>query len=79
MRTFNSEDGRSWTATLHDGLEATALLDTRTGWEIVQFDSTQPGTTQRITYRPSGWLANASIQDLVDALREGESVRASWS
>lgn len=79
MRTFLSEDGQSWTAKLHDGLEPTALFDSRTGWEIVQFDPTTPGASQRITYRPSGWLANASIQDLIDALREGESVRASWS
>ena len=79
MRTFLSEDGKSWIAKLHDGLEATAIFDARAGWEIVQFDSTPPGTVQRITYRPSGWLANASIQELIDALREGESVRATWT
>ena len=79
VRTFRSEDGKSWIARLHDGLEASAIIDARTGWEIIQFDSTPPGTVQRITYRPSGWLANATIQELIAALQEGESVRASWS
>ncbi|MGQ0562629.1 MAG: hypothetical protein ACT443_12235 [Gemmatimonadota bacterium] len=78
MRTFTGEDGKSWTARIHDGLEERTVIQTRTGWEVIQFDTTPPGSVQRITYRPSGWLANATIQELIDALREGDTVRASW-
>lgn len=49
------------------------------GWEVVQFDPEEIGTVQRITYRPAGWLSDATIQDLIAALREGEAVRASWT
>jgi hypothetical protein len=73
MRTFKL-DGKSWVAQIHDGTEKPDTI----GWEVVQFD-TEPGSAvQRISYRPAGWLNNASIQELIDALREGESVRASW-
>lgn len=75
MRTFTSEDGVSWVAKLHDGLEPDPPADQRAGWEVVQFDA---GTTTRITYRPSGWLANATVQELLAALREGENVRTVW-
>ena len=78
MRTFVSEDGRNWVARIHDGADKSAGVDHRTGWEVIQFDAEPGGNFQRITYRPSGRLNNASIQDLVAALKEGESVRASW-
>lgn len=75
---FLSEDGKTWIARLHDGI-AKSEVGTRTGWEVIQFDPEQAGTVQRITYRPAGWLNNATIQDLIAALREGDSVRASWN
>ena len=78
MRIFSSEDGRNWVAKIHDGLDATGSIDNRTGWEVIQFDTDPPGTYQKITYRPSGWFSNATIQELIEALQEGESVRASW-
>lgn len=77
MRTFTSEDGTVWVARLHDGL-AESGNGGRAGWEIIEFDSKPPGVIQRISYRPSGWLDNATIQELIAALREGEAVRAKW-
>jgi hypothetical protein len=70
-------DGKSWVAHLHHGASSEANGG-RIGWEVVQFDTDPSGSTQRITYRPAGWLTQASIQELIDALREGETVRASW-
>ncbi|MGQ0814392.1 MAG: hypothetical protein ACT4O1_07985 [Gemmatimonadota bacterium] len=78
-RRFDSEDGRTWIAQIHDGSAPDSDMQSRTGWEVIQFDTTPPGSIQRITYRPSGWLANATIQELIQALQEGESVRAKWS
>lgn len=77
MRTFTSEDGTIWVARLHDGL-SDAGSEVRVGWEIIEFDTRTPGSTQRIAYRPSGWLNNATIQELIAALREGDAVRAKW-
>lgn len=78
MRTFKSDDGKTWVARMHDGIPDAAASEARTGWEVIQFDADPPGTFQRITYRPSGWFTNATIQELIAALHEGESVRASW-
>ena len=78
MRIFTSEDGKNWVAKIHDGIDEAANASDRTGWEVIQFETEQPGTYQKITYRPSGWLQNASIQELIAALQEGESVRTSW-
>lgn len=78
MRTFKSEDGKSWVAKIHDGLDAAEAGEARTGWEVIQFDTEPPGSFQRITYRPSGWLNNATMQELIEALKEGDTVRASW-
>ena len=77
-RAFTAADGKSWVARIHDGVEIRRPLDERAGWEVVQFDPNPPGEVQRITYRPAGWLANASIQDLIQALQEGETVRTTW-
>jgi hypothetical protein len=77
MRTFKADDGKNWIAQLHDGLAEKPPAE-RTGWEVIQFDSEPRGANTRITYRPSGWLSNATIQDLIAALQEGETVRASW-
>lgn len=78
MRIFKTQDGSSWVAKLHDGLEEKADVHSRVGWEVIQFETDSPGSVQRITYRPSGWLSNATIQDLIAALQEGETVRAVW-
>lgn len=75
MRQFKAEDGQTWDVKIHDGVEIRRPVDERTGWEVIEFDA---GTVQRITYRPAGWLANASIQELIAALQEGESVRSHW-
>ena len=77
MRKFEA-DGKAWVAQIHDGLEPDLPVDGRVGWEVVQFDAEPPGSVQRITYRPAGWLTNASIKELIDALREGDTVRAAW-
>jgi hypothetical protein len=72
-------DGKNWVAQLHDGLEKKAgLTHGRAGWEVIQFDTQPPGSVQRISYRPAGWLSKATIAELIDALREGETVRANW-
>ena len=71
MRSFKL-DGQNWIAQIHDGKEASL------GWEVIQFDTEPGGSTQKISFRPAGWLGNASIQELIDALKEGDSVRASW-
>jgi hypothetical protein len=78
MRSFESEDGKTWVARIHDGMNEQAGVDSRTGWEVIQFDSEAGGSFQKISYRPSGWLNDASIQELIDALKEGEAVRTSW-
>lgn len=78
MRIFKSEDGNSWIAKIHDGRDDEAGVDGRTGWEVIQFETDPPGAVQKITYRPSGWLSNASIQELIAALQEGDAVRAVW-
>ena len=77
MRTFKT-NGKTWIARLHEDEEKKPLAEERVGWEIVQFDTEPPGQVQRITYRPAGWLNNATIVDLIAALQEGETVRAKW-
>jgi hypothetical protein len=71
-------DGKEWIAQLHDLPAAKTAEEPRAGWEVVQFDTQPSSNTQRISYRPVGWLAQASIAELVDALREGATVRARW-
>ena len=72
-------DGKSWVAQLHDRPEKkNSPVEIRAGWEVVQFDTQPPGNIQRISYRPAGWLSNATIAELIEALREGETVRANW-
>ncbi len=77
MRIFKA-DGKDWVALLHDRPLNIRTVEVRSGWEVVQFDTQPPGTIQRIAYRPAGWLSKASIQDLIEAMREGQTVRASW-
>jgi hypothetical protein len=71
-------DGKSWVAQLHDGSADRSTSDVRAGWEVVQFDTQPASVSQRIAYRPPGWLSRASIADLIDALREASAVRTSW-
>ncbi len=71
-------DGKAWVAQLHDGSEKKNTSGARAGWEVIQFDTQPAGNSQRIAYRPPGWLSRASIAELIEALREGESVRAVW-
>jgi hypothetical protein len=78
MKTFKV-DGKDWIAHIHDGPEQSAKVEVRAGWEVVQFDTHPPGSVQRITYRPAGWLSQATIRDLIEALKEGETVRANWN
>ena len=78
MRVFKF-NGKEWIAQIHDGLEQDDGAETRVGWEVVQFDTKAGGSVQRIAYRPAGWLQKASIDELVDALHEGDTVRAAWS
>jgi hypothetical protein len=77
MKMFKA-DGKEWVAHIHEAPERSAKVE-RAGWEVVQFDTHPPGTVQRITYRPAGWLSQATIRDLIEALKEGESVRANWN
>ncbi|HET9438680.1 MAG TPA: hypothetical protein VFO52_00830 [Longimicrobiales bacterium] len=78
MRLFHA-DGKEWIAQIHDSAtHQKTNVTVRAGWEVVQFDTQPPGNIQRVTFRPPGWLKNASIAELIEALREGESVRATW-
>ena len=77
MREFQA-DGKQWRAHLHDGRVANSKVEVRVGWEVIQFDTQPPGNVQRISYRPAGWLNNASLNELIDALREGDTVRTVW-
>ena len=75
MRIFKL-DGKQWVAQLHDLPAEKAAAQSRAGWEVIQFDTQPSSSVQRISYRPAGWLAQASIDELIAALREGETVRA---
>jgi hypothetical protein len=77
MKIF-THDGKDWVAQLHDGSEKKITVEVRAGWEVVQFNTHSPGNTQRISYRPAGWLSQASIAELIQALRDGNAVRANW-
>ena len=78
MKVFKF-DGKDWVAQLHHGPQKqTGTVEVRAGWEVVQFDTQPPGNIQRISYRPAGWLSNATIAELIEALREGQTVRANW-
>jgi hypothetical protein len=78
MRTFVADDGKRWTARLHDGLPGREHILTRVGWEAVLFEPDPITDDQRFVYRPAGWLAKASAAELIEALAEAEAIRASW-
>ncbi|HSL70129.1 MAG TPA: hypothetical protein VK864_07785 [Longimicrobiales bacterium] len=79
MRNFTADDGRDWRVQLDTGhVGAPANGNGRIGWEAVLFDPISTGVTQRIAFRPAGWLLDASVEDLVQALGEAAAVRARW-
>ena len=78
MRMFSSGDGRSWTARVYDGPRDEELSAARVGWEVILFEESGSEGAQRIAYRPVGWLATASVEDLREALEQSEAVRARW-
>jgi len=77
MRVFKVMDGTSWIAKLDEGEHATAQAP-KTGWEAIVFEMDVVTGRRRLVYRPSGWLQGASVDDLVEALEEGVTVRAHW-
>lgn len=78
MREFSSGDGRNWSARVYDGPSDGALGTARVGWEVILFEEVGAEGAQRLAYRPAGWLAAASVEDLRDALEQSEAVRARW-
>jgi hypothetical protein len=76
MRVFKLSDGSSWTARLHDPHDAGT--SPRVGWEAILFAESPHAAAQRLVYRPAGWLSDASLKDLAEALREGVVVRTRW-
>jgi hypothetical protein len=77
MRVFKVSDGSSWVARLHDSTEdGSARM--RIGWEAILFEQEPAHVAQRLVYRPPGWLADASAEELATALEEGVAVRVRW-
>jgi DNA-binding MarR family transcriptional regulator len=54
MREFESHDGTTWTARVHDGSAMPASLLSRVGWDLILFVPS-PAAEQRFVYRPAGW------------------------
>ncbi|HYZ89383.1 MAG TPA: hypothetical protein VE620_08830 [Myxococcales bacterium] len=78
MRVFKVADGTSWVAKLHDGSDHDAPAPDRVGWEVILFLADPAAVAERLVYRPAGWLAHATLEELVAALEEGVVVRARW-
>ncbi len=76
MRVFTSDDGRSWTAVAVEGKELQNPAEF--GWQAVLFRTVEPVPAERIAYRPVGWLAAASPDELRDALASADGIRARW-
>jgi hypothetical protein len=76
MRVFKVADGTSWVAKLQDPSDAPEA--SHNGWEAVLFELTPAASAQRLVYRPAGWLQEATLSDLVEALEEGVAVRVRW-
>jgi len=77
MRVFRISDGSSWTARVQEGA-TDVVAEPRPGYDAIVFDADPVAATQRLVYRPPGWLEQASVADLVAALEEGVVVRARW-
>jgi hypothetical protein len=76
MRVFKLADGTSWVARLHD--EPADGKTRRIGWQAILFETGPAAAAQRLVYRPPGWLATASPEELAAALKEGVAVRIRW-
>lgn len=76
MRVFKVSDGTSWVARLHDTAEDGAA-EQRAGWEAIVFHN-GPSDVAQLVYRPNGWLAGASPEELAAALAEGVAIRVRW-
>ncbi len=76
MRVFTSDDGRSWTAVAVEGKELQNPAEF--GWQAVLFRTVEPAPAERIAYRPVGWLATATPDELRTTLAEADGVRARW-
>jgi hypothetical protein len=78
MRVFKVSDGTSWQARLQEpGAEAGSSASTA-AWEAILFQPGRNTDVDRLVYRPAGWLAAASQEDLAAALEEGVRVRVRW-
>jgi hypothetical protein len=77
MRVFKLQDGSSWVARLHDGTDD-ETGGSRIGWQAILFEASPHTVAQRLVYRPPGWLAGASVEELATALEEGVAVRVRW-
>ncbi len=75
MRVFTSDDGRSWTAVPVEVKELPGPV--AFGWQAVLFRAVAEAA-ERIAYRPVGWLAEATPDELRSALLEADGVRAHW-
>lgn len=77
MRYFKTKDGKLWSIRLDDGLVDVSAIGRRVGWEALLCE-TVPSGSQKVVYRPAGWLPEATPEDLARALGEAESVRSRW-
>jgi len=78
MRVFKVSDGTSWAARLHDTTDDGETVTPGVGWEAILFEGGPGSVAQRLVYRPHGWLASASTDDLAAALEEGVAIRVRW-
>jgi hypothetical protein len=78
MRVFKVSDGTSWMARLHETTDDGTPVTSGTGWQAILFETGPGAAAQRLVYRPHGWLADATPQDLEAALDEGVSIRVRW-
>ena len=75
MRTFAAQDGAIWSVRLDEGQTRALHRPAKAGWEALLFET---AGTQKVAFRPVGWLTQASLADLNQALREAETVRTRW-
>ena len=78
MSYFKANDGRLWSIRLDDGLADASGFPRRIVWEAVLVETVPPSGTQRVVFRPAGWLLIATADDMARALTEAESVRSRW-
>lgn len=73
MRVFKVGDGTSWVARRHDAAD----VESKAGWEAIVFQRS-PSDVAQLVYRPNGWLATASVEELAAALDDGVAIRVRW-